>query len=280
MTDDEINNLLDQTTFKKYTRDQAFEALKICSEKGLLEAERQTGIPRRNITNWKNPGRNSQYCKANTKRHYDAYQQKWVERYKNNPQKIKNIINKSKQKQGYDGIIKRREYARDENIANLQPLQKNLAKGNKIIGKTLGIIACSKRKKDYKCTVNEMYSDSTFFNTFKTYCLQNYHNCKVLSAKHGLLDLLETIEPYESITLSECFDRKDTKVMSHPDRRVWALKVYNSFDWRSYEEIHFHMSKHYWRYLEPLFTNHKNIFYHPMDAGLGINMQKIQKQIS
>jgi len=47
MTDDEINNLLDQTTFKKYTRDQAFEALKICSEKGLLEAERQTGIPRR-----------------------------------------------------------------------------------------------------------------------------------------------------------------------------------------------------------------------------------------
>jgi hypothetical protein len=382
MTDEEINNLLDQTTFKKYTREQAFNAMQIYVSKGLLEAERLTGISRRNILNWKNPGRNSKYCKNNTQRHYEQYQKKWIERYKNDPQKVKDTINKSKQKQGDDGATKRKEYMqqwRNDNrdkyqkylneyekkrrkedlnfkikkqlrdrfkyliknktatidkylgcsvedfrrymelkfspnmtwenhgtywhidhikpldsfdlsdethlevalhYTNLQPLEKNenLSKGSKIIAKTLGIISCSKSKKDYSCTVDEMYGDSTFFKSYKKYCLQKYHNCKVLSAKHGMMDLYQNIEPYESITLCEGFRRKDTIVMSHADRRIWALKVYNSFDWNAYEEIHFHVSKHYWRYLQPLFESHTNIFYHPMGVGIGINIQNIQNQ--
>jgi len=384
MKNDKIEELLNQTTFKKYTFEQAFKALEAYYEFGLCEASRKVNIPKKKILDWLNPGRNILQCKKATLKNYDKIKEKRNKAYKDNPELYKTRMKEMRKRQGMEGRIKQREYMRKwrgENrehyqsylnayerermqndvyfrlkrrlrdrfknyfksktskidkytgcsipnlkhylelqftpemnwdnqgsywhidhikpidsfdltkesdlkaalhYTNLQPLSgaENLIKKDKIIPKTLGIINCAKTKKDRLCTVNEMYDNSTLFLAMKKHCLKEYHNCKVLSAKYGLLDLFDLIEPYESLTLCEGADRKNTKVMPHAERRKWAEAVYKSFNWHSYDAIHLHISKYYWEYLEPYLKTYNNIFYHPYESGIGINIANYQNKVS
>lgn len=379
---DKITVLLKDIKFKKFTKEQAVEALNAYYNVGLCEASRNTNIPKRKILDWLNPGRNAKYCQTGLENNYEKRQKHWQDNYKANPDLYKTRMKEMRRKQGIEGTIKQREYMRkwrDENrehyqsylnayerermqndvyfrlkkrlrdrfknyfksktskidkytgctipdlkhylemqftpemnwdnqgsywhidhikpigafdltkeadlkqvlhYTNLQPLSgaENLIKNDKIIPKTLGIINCAKTKKDRRCTANEMYDNSTLFLAMKNHCLKEYHNCKILSAKYGLLDLFDLIEPYESLTLCEGADRKNTKVMPHAERRIWAATVYKSFDWNSYDAIHLHISKYYWEYLEPYLKNHNNIFYHPYESGIGINIANYQNK--
>lgn len=60
------------------------------------------------------------------------------------------------------------------------------------------IISCTKLKKDYPCTVEEMYSPSWMFVNFVKYAREVLHadDIYILSAKYGVLRLDDNIEPY------------------------------------------------------------------------------------
>ena len=78
-------------------------------------------------------------------------------------------------------------------------------------------IGCVKQKKNYKTQAQDLY-DSVFFekclNFAKSY---NPKNIYILSAKYGLLNLTDEIEPYEC-TLNN---------MSIKEQKNWAEKVLN-----------------------------------------------------
>jgi hypothetical protein len=78
-------------------------------------------------------------------------------------------------------------------------------------------IGCVKNKKSYKTHATDLY-DSTFF----TKCLQyasslTSDNIYILSAKYGLVQLNDVIEPYD----------KTLNNMSKKERLEWAHMVYN-----------------------------------------------------
>lgn len=77
-------------------------------------------------------------------------------------------------------------------------------------------IACSKQKKHYPCTANLMYGGSLFKKSLQ-YCRLHYEHIYILSAKYGVLELNQVIEPYD-LTL---------KNMSKLERAAWYRKVSN-----------------------------------------------------
>jgi cytoplasmic iron level regulating protein YaaA (DUF328/UPF0246 family) len=68
--------------------------------------------------------------------------------------------------------------------------------------KTLGLVSCTKRKKNAKCKAYEMYSASDLFSKAYAYCQKKYKQVAILSAKYGLLLPNEPIEPYD-MTLND-----------------------------------------------------------------------------
>jgi len=55
------------------------------------------------------------------------------------------------------------------------------------LGKTLGLISCTKSKRNYSCPAKEMYSASELFRKAYDNCIKNYDHVAILSAKYGLL---------------------------------------------------------------------------------------------
>ena len=79
----------------------------------------------------------------------------------------------------------------------------------------IGLVSCSKAKKGYICSAREMYSESNTFRLSLEYLEKTCDKIFILSAKHGLLDLEDTIQPYDE-TLVE-------KPVA--ERRKWADEV-------------------------------------------------------
>jgi len=67
----------------------------------------------------------------------------------------------------------------------------------------IAIISCKKLKQTYPCSVREMYSKSPLFRSQLEFCeIVGYDKIYVLSTKYGLVELDDTIEPYD-MTLSK-----------------------------------------------------------------------------
>src|SRR5690625_998756 len=79
----------------------------------------------------------------------------------------------------------------------------------------IGLVSCSKAKKGHICSAREMYSESNTFRLSLEYLEKTCDKIFILSAKHGLLDLEDTIQPYDE-TLVE-------KPVA--ERRKWADEV-------------------------------------------------------
>lgn len=79
----------------------------------------------------------------------------------------------------------------------------------------IGLISCSKAKKDYLCPAEEMYSESNSFRLSLEYAKKICDEVFILSAKHGLLDLEDTIQPYDETLVDKPI----------AERRKWAEKV-------------------------------------------------------
>jgi hypothetical protein len=62
----------------------------------------------------------------------------------------------------------------------------------------IALISCSSKKQSHPCKAMEMYSASPLFTKAFSYCCKNYDKVYILSAKYGLLDPEEIIEPYDT----------------------------------------------------------------------------------
>lgn len=75
-------------------------------------------------------------------------------------------------------------------------------------------IACSKSKKSVPCLSSEMYQGALFKKSL-IYAKQLDDSIYILSAKYGVLDLNQFIEPYD-LTLSK---------MKKTEREIWLEKI-------------------------------------------------------
>ncbi len=97
----------------------------------------------------------------------------------------------------------------------------NLIQENAILGgieMRIALISCTSKKKQYKCTASELYSESPRFKLEYQYAKKrNCDEVYILSAKHGLISEFEIVEPY-----NETLNDKSTE-----KRKVWSLNVLN-----------------------------------------------------
>lgn len=80
--------------------------------------------------------------------------------------------------------------------------------------KSIAFIACSKTKRSVPCKARDMYQGALFKKSLQ-YCLQNYDEVYILSAKYGLLQLDDIIAPYE-FTLNQ---------VSRKEKIQWGIRI-------------------------------------------------------
>lgn len=128
----------------------------------------------------------------------------------------------------------------------------------------IAFIACSKTKNNSPCTAEKMYQGELFKKSLK-YCKNNYDIVFILSAKYGLLELNDFIEPYE-----ETLNNK-----TEQEKKQWAeiiktqMKEKNIFS----SEVDILAGKNYYKYL-----NYNNI---PLadKKGIGYQLQWLSEQL-
>lgn len=88
---------------------------------------------------------------------------------------------------------------------------------------TIGLVSCTKTKRDAASKPRYLYRPSTYFDKASTYAEQEHDEWYILSAKYGLLEPDGSeIEPYDS-TLSD---------FSTAEQQSWAQDVFESLDSR------------------------------------------------
>lgn len=105
----------------------------------------------------------------------------------------------------------------------------------------IGLISCTKRKRQHPCKAKEMYRLSVLFRKAWNYAETHYDKTFILSAKYGLLDPENIIESYNE-TLNN---------MKKIDRIRWTSKVYDQLKplLKEGDVVYFHAGK---KYREPL----------------------------
>ena len=127
----------------------------------------------------------------------------------------------------------------------------------------IALISCTKLKQSYPCEAQEMYLLSQLFKKASYYIKQqNYDKWFILSAKYGLLNPNDIIEPYD-LTLSN---------MKSEDIKKWSEKIFNQLVIYNIDEIDFYTGEKYRKYLISLLKE-KNIICNIPLKGLGIGQQ-------
>lgn len=101
----------------------------------------------------------------------------------------------------------------------------------------IAFVSCTKKKKDYPCSAENMYSASTLFRKAFSCCVDRYDQLYILSAKYGLLKPDEEIEPVQKWKWSEQVYEQLRNEMSEHD---WI--------WEEVEFV-FHAGKEYRKFL-------------------------------
>ena len=125
----------------------------------------------------------------------------------------------------------------------------------------VGLISCTKKKEQYSCKAEKMYSQSALFRYALNYCKKHYDQVYILSAKYGLIELHQKIEPYDL----------SLKAMKKEERIRWANKVAKALrkKLRQGDTVYFHAGRFYREDLIPLLKNRIKI---PLKS-LGIGKQ-------
>ena len=109
----------------------------------------------------------------------------------------------------------------------------------------LGLVSCTKSKRNYPCKAYEMYSPSNLFKKAYSYATENYDIVAILSAKYGLVLPDDEIDPYD-MTLNK---------MKEEQRRNWANNVFEQMrkrlDLDKIRSAYFHAGRKYREYLIP-----------------------------
>jgi hypothetical protein len=116
--------------------------------------------------------------------------------------------------------------------------------------KKIVLISCGKKKLSHKAKAMDLYISNLFKLSLKYAFSLNPAHIFILSAKYGLLDLEEEIEPYE-LTL---------KKMSDQEINLWTervlLKLKDKVDFRK-DEVIFLTGKDYLKNLSPYFSKYQ-----------------------
>lgn len=110
---------------------------------------------------------------------------------------------------------------------------------------TIGLISCTKSKKDHPSKPKELYMTSHLFKKARKYCEKYHDGWYILSAKHHLLDPNgPEIEPYDE-TLNNA---------STAERREWSKKVFEQLKEEDLlsKKLIIHAGKKYYEFLIPL----------------------------
>lgn len=124
----------------------------------------------------------------------------------------------------------------------------------------IGFISCVSKKKTYKAKAKELYI-SDLFKKSLMYSLKHYDKTYILSAKYGLLEIDDIIEPY-NLTLN-----KFTEIQ----KKRWSYNVLKKIDKviNPNDIIYWHCGLNYRKYIS---IKLKNIQHIPL-VGLGIGKQ-------
>ncbi|MFB6145483.1 MAG: DUF6884 domain-containing protein [Candidatus Nanohaloarchaea archaeon] len=109
----------------------------------------------------------------------------------------------------------------------------------------IGLVSCSKSKKDEPSKPGELYTESALFRKAKRHAENKHDNWFILSAKHHLLDPEgEEIEPYDETLRDKGVDEK----------KQWSRKVLEQLKENDLLEhqLVIHAGKDYYKYLLPL----------------------------
>lgn len=130
----------------------------------------------------------------------------------------------------------------------------------------ISLISCTKKKKNYTCPANELYSESTLFKYAYAYSKIISEKTFILSAKYGLIEENEIIDNYDLTLNNQSIDYiKD-----------WSNKVFNQLSQKvcfDNLEIVFLAGNNYRKYLIPLLKNCPNIKISVPLKNLGIGKQ-------
>lgn len=110
-------------------------------------------------------------------------------------------------------------------------------------------LSCTKKKRDYKCEAQEMYQESQWFKGGLRYAHSlNPDKVYILSAKYGLLEEEDIIEPYEKTLVSA----RDNEI------RKWSAMVAKQISKKGIDRNQkavFLCGKNYRKYIKNLFPN-------------------------
>jgi hypothetical protein len=109
----------------------------------------------------------------------------------------------------------------------------------------IGLVSCTKSKKDSESKPKELYMESQLFRKVRRYVEREHDDWLILSAKYGLLEPEgEPIPPYDSTLRNKSKEQK----------KNWSRRVFQSLKQRGLlDEILFiHAGRDYYEYLLPL----------------------------
>jgi len=84
------------------------------------------------------------------------------------------------------------------------------------------LIQCVNSKRDKACKAKRLYN-STYFNRMREYAEATGKPWKILSAKHGLVDPEDVVEPYDAFGLSQVQCRRIAAELDRQD--VTTVKI-------------------------------------------------------
>ena len=118
--------------------------------------------------------------------------------------------------------------------------------------KILAIISCKAKKKDYKCSAEEMYSDSPQYKHQMGFIKEYYDGYKILSVKYGILDTEDIIEPYNLTLTGGSQVMSVNPTITEESKRRWATKVKKQIADLSfqYDRIDLHLSENYFHEIQ------------------------------
>ena len=125
--------------------------------------------------------------------------------------------------------------------------------------KTIAVILCSKTKKDYPCSVREMYDDSISFKARRMFMDLAYDEWYVNTSKYGFMDPSMVIEPYDSWYIQKHMKgsmlKDDNNILTDEMIDSWVDMVDKQFPNKEEIELHCHLSKPYYDKLATIFPN-------------------------
>ncbi len=131
-------------------------------------------------------------------------------------------------------------------------------------------ISCTKKKQNYPCKAKEMYTASQWFRGGWQYAESlRPEKIYILSAKYGLLDPDEQIEPYEK-TLSSARENEIKKWSIMVSKQIKKAGIDRN------EQAVFLCGKNYRKYIKNLFKNHTAPCEH---LGIGEQMKFFKKNV-